>query len=143
MSVLCKNAIIVPKNMKEWVLNNIVNENKLGVPIGEVSLVETNNTIKVFFKSNGFVSEQLLSTLSSYVSGRIVHRELVDIGYYAVKMFKRGKRVLYKERDYFYYTRHVAWLFTVLRTTISCSEVSSWGSWSNITSNLRNPRLSY
>lgn len=110
MSVLCRNVLILPEEFRSWV-EHVVNHGIPNLQIGEVDLTETENgKLKLFFKSNGVVSDSIIKALSllSLSSTPIVYRAVVDIGYYIVEIFKDGKRIFYKERDVFFYNRSVA-----------------------------------
>ena len=109
MSVLCRNVLILPEEFRSWV-EHVVNHGIPNLQIGEVGLETGNGKLKLFFKSNGVVSDSIIKALSllSLSSTPIVYRAVVDIGYYIVEIFKDGKRVFYKERDVFFYNRSVA-----------------------------------
>ncbi len=107
MSLLCRNALVLPNKMDRWV-KKVVDHGIEGISIGEVTVSKEKRKIKLFFKSNGLVPDELLADLSLSVSDPIVYRVVVDVGYYLVKIFKNGKEVWQKEKDVFFYSLSVA-----------------------------------
>ncbi len=102
MSLLCRNVLVLPKELKKWA-EGVVYHGLQGIPIGEVFISEEDR-IKLWFKSYRLIPDEFLAKLSLYSKNPVVHRAVVDIGYYLVRIYRNGMKVFEKEKDFFFYS---------------------------------------